>query len=56
MDKIDEEVMLYEDLLLIGLELVDPGETVLYLNNMARVLEEYREDLINKEKEMVLKK
>ena len=56
MDKIDEEVMLYEDLLLVGLELVDPGETVLYLNNMSKILKEYKEELINKEKELVLKK
>ena len=47
----DEDLELYYELLLIGLEFVDYKDRLTYLENINREINEYKEEL--KEKELV---
>ena len=49
----DEDLELYYELLLIGLEFVDYKDRLTYLENINREINEYKEEL--KEKELVKK-
>ncbi len=55
MDDIDEDVLMFEDLLLIGSEFVDYKDTLTYLNSIKDEALRYKESL-EKEKTLSLKK